>query len=158
MLDVPRRALLLLATGTALVAASLAPAISQTSEPAGRRVALSGYDPVSYFTEGRPQKGSSAFWFAFDDVVYHFRSLEHRSLFASDPERYAPQYAGLCASGMSKGLKSEPDPEAWHIENGKLFVLKRREALQNFTQNTAALVKKADANWHRMRHAPESPR
>src|SRR5262245_43062828 len=79
--------------------------------PAGRRIALRGYDPVSYFADGRPAKGSSESWYAFDDVVYLFRSAQHRQQFAGDPERYAPQYDGYCAGGISKNYKAEPDPE-----------------------------------------------
>ena len=50
-----------------------------------------------------------------------FRSAEHREKFAADPERFAPQYDGYCAGGVSKGYKVEPDPEAWIIANGRLF-------------------------------------
>jgi hypothetical protein len=122
--------------------------------PAGRRVALSGYDPVAYFTEGAPVKGAEAFWFAFDDAVYLFRSAEHRAMFAADPERYAPQYAGFCAAGVSKGYKTEPDPEAWVIANGKLYVLQLKERVPDFKRDTAAFVDKANANWPGLTDAP----
>jgi hypothetical protein len=69
--------------------------------PEGRRIALRGYDPVAYFADGRPAKGSPEFWSAFDDVVYLFRSAEHRDKFAAEPERFAPQYDGYCAGGIS---------------------------------------------------------
>ena len=91
--------------------------------PAGRRIAIGGYNSVAYFADGQPTgKGSEAFWLAFDDAVYLFRTAEHRATFAADPERYAPQYAGFCAGGVSKGYKVEPDPEAWAILNGKLYL------------------------------------
>jgi hypothetical protein len=122
--------------------------------PAGRRVALSGYDPVAYFTEGAPAKGAEAFWFAFDDAVYLFRSAEHRAMFAADPERYAPQYAGFCAAGVSKGYKTEPDPEAWVIAKGKLYVLQLKERVPDFKRDTAAFVDKANANWPGLTDAP----
>jgi hypothetical protein len=125
--------------------------------PAGRRIALSGYDPVAYFTDGRPEKGSDAFWFAFDDAVYLFRNAEHRGMFAADPERYAPQYSGFCAAGVSKGYKTEPDPEAWVIANGKLYVLMLKERVPDFKKDTAAFVDKADANWPDVRNGPIVP-
>jgi hypothetical protein len=121
--------------------------------PAGRRIALRGYDPVAYFTEAQPQKGSEAFWFAFDDAVYLFKSAEHRAAFAADPERYAPQYAGFCAGGVSKGYKTEPDPEAWAVLNGKLFVFELKERVPMFKQD-AAFIDKADANWPTLKDAP----
>src|SRR5262252_6448706 len=88
-------------------AAWLAPPALAEAPPAGRRIAIGGYDPVSYFADGQPQKGNEAFWFAFDDAVYLFKSAGHRAQFAADPERYAPQYNGFCAGGLSKGYKVE---------------------------------------------------
>jgi hypothetical protein len=146
-------------SGSAAAATTLlGPIAGNAAPPAGRRIALSGYDPVSYFTDGRPEKGSDAFWFAFDDAVYLFRSAEHRAMFESDPERYAPQYSGFCAAGISKGYKAEPDPEAWVIANGKLYVLMLKERAPDFKRDTATFVDKADANWPELRNAPIEPR
>src|SRR5262249_44611279 len=86
------------------------------------RLALSGYDPVAYFTEGHPEKGLPEFTAVFDDATYWFKSAEHRAQFASNPERYAPQFQGFCTIDLSRGLKTEPDPEAWSIVDGKLYV------------------------------------
>ena len=156
MPDLPRRMFLFAAAATLLaVEVSLA---NTDSPPAGRRIALSGYDPVAYFTDGRPEKGSNVFWFAFDDAVYLFRSAEHRAMFAADPERYAPQYDGFCAAGVSKGYKIEPDPEAWVIANGRLYVLMLKERVPDFKRDTAAFVDKADTNWPALRDAPVRPR
>jgi len=115
--------------------------------PAGRRIALSGYDPVAYFEGGQPAKGSREFWYGFDDVIYVFRSAEHRAKFAADPERYAPQYSGYCAGGISKGYKAEPDPEAWLVANGKLFVFEFKDRVPFFRSNIEEVAAKANANW-----------
>lgn len=115
--------------------------------PAERRVSLRGYDPVSYFVDGKPAKGSRKFWYSFDDAVYLFRSSEHRATFAADPERYAPQYQGYCAAGVSDGHKAEPDPEAWLIANGKLFVFERKDRLPEFRKRIGELAARANANW-----------
>jgi hypothetical protein len=151
-----RRRMLLLAAvnGAAILLGAQRDVAKAEAPPAGRRIALSGYDPVSYFTEGQPAKGTDAFWFAFDDATYLFRSAEHRAMFAADPERYAPQYAGFCAAGVSKGYKTEPDPEAWVIANGKLYVLQLKERVADFKRDTAAFVDKASANWPGLKDAP----
>ena len=54
-----------------------------------KRLALKGYDPVSYFTEGRPEQGSAEYQASFDDATYWFKNAEHRALFVADPDRYA---------------------------------------------------------------------
>lgn len=121
----------------------------------GKRVALGGHDPVSYFTRDRPEKGSRAFWFAFDDAVYLFANAKHRELFAADPERYAPQYQGYCTKKVSEGERAEADPEAWAIERGKLYVFRSKNGLARFNENRAAILSKAEAAWHNLRPATQ---
>ena len=74
--------------------------VAQGNRPS-RRVAIGGHDPVAYFTAGRPVKGSSSFSFPFDEADYYFASAEHQKMFSADPDRYAPQYSGYCAIGVS---------------------------------------------------------
>jgi hypothetical protein len=133
--------------------AALTPVHAADPVPAGRRIALRGFDPVAYFTETQPQRGSEQFWYAFDDAVYLFKSAEHRAKFIADPEQYAPQYEGYCAGGVSRGYKTEPDPEAWAILNGRLFVFEFKERVPMFKENTA-FIGKADENWPALRPAP----
>jgi YHS domain-containing protein len=57
-------------------------------------VAIKGYDPVAYFTEGEPVKGKGEFSYSWNEAKWYFASKANRDLFASDPERYAPQYGG----------------------------------------------------------------
>jgi YHS domain-containing protein len=111
------------------------------------RTALWGYDPVSYFTAGRPEQGSAEFSFRFDDTTYWFASEEHRKMFAADPERYAPQFKGYCALSVARGLKIEADPEAWAIWNGKLFVFGSKDGVPEFKANPGQIADKANAAW-----------
>jgi len=57
-------------------------------------IALKGYDPVAYFTVGKPLKGSKQFSHDWKGAKWLFSSKEHLDLFASSPEKYAPQYGG----------------------------------------------------------------
>ena len=129
-------------------------AAAQNISPiAGQRVALKGYDPISYFTDGKPEKGSSEFTFAFDDTTYWFKNAEHRDKFIADPERYAPQFDGFCALQLSRGLKVEADPEAWTITNGKLYVFSGKGGVPKFQEQPVAIAEKAGENWHQLRTA-----
>ena len=129
-------------------------AAAQNMSPiAGQQVALKGYDPISYFTDGKPTKGSSEFTFAFDDTTYWFKNAEHRDKFIADPERYAPQFDGFCALQLSRGLKVEADPEAWTITNGKLYVFSGKGGVPKFQEQPVAIAEKAGENWHQLRTA-----
>ncbi len=148
MSDLSRRAFVSAVASVAFATGALA----QSATPgAGPRVALKGYDPVSYFTDGKPVQGSKEFTFAFDDTTYWFKSAEHRDKFASDPERYAPQFDGYCAIQISRGHKVEADPEAWAITNGKLYVFAIKKGVPLFNKESVAIAEKASENWQKLR-------
>jgi YHS domain-containing protein len=128
------------------IVAARGSASAQNLSGSSPRVALKGYDPVSYFTDGKPKQGSKEFSFAYDDAIYWFKSAEHRDKFSSDPEHYAPQFDGYCAVQLSRGRKVEADPEAWTITNGKLYVFSGKPGIPKFQQQTAEILQKANEN------------
>ena len=119
-----------------------------------KRVALRGYDPVSYFTSGQPEKGSADFASTFGDATYYFRNLEHLTMFNRAPDRYAPQYAGFCAGAIGVGVKVEADPNAWTISDGKLFVFFAKVDVPQSRDELTDVVAKADARWRKI-HRPQ---
>ena len=48
-------------------------------------VAIMGYDPVAYFTEGRPMKGSEEFYYEWFGTPWYFANQRHRELFRPRP-------------------------------------------------------------------------
>jgi YHS domain-containing protein len=114
------------------------------------RVAMRGYDPVNYFTEGRPEKGSPEFSHVWDGERYLFASAKHREMFASDPARYAPQFPGYCASSLSGGHVVAPNPEYWVIIEGKLYLFGGQQGPGRFKANPG-MIQKAEENWPRLR-------
>lgn len=93
-------------------------------------LAISGYDTVAYFTQNKPVKGSNQYTATYKNAIYQFASAENRDLFRNDPERYAPQFGGYCAMGVVLYKKLSVDPEAWYIEDGKLY-LNLNKTVQN---------------------------
>jgi hypothetical protein len=85
-------------------------------------LAIKGYDPVAYFTLGKPAPGLPEFEHAWNEHLYRFSTAAHRELFKADPVRYAPQFNNFCAMALSKGELVEADPENWLISEGKLYV------------------------------------
>jgi hypothetical protein len=128
--------------------------VTVTATAADKRLALKGYDPVSYFTEGRPEQGSAEYQAAFDDATYWFKNAEHRALFVADPDHYAPQFRGFCTVTLSHGQKLEADPEAWAIADGKLYVFAGKQGVPVFQAQTASIVEKASDNWAKLRNTP----
>ena len=105
MIDFSRRSVLVGLPILILAAAGRVSLAVEAAPATGKRLALSGYDPVSYFTDGRPEKGSAEYQASFDDATYWFKSAEHRALFVADPDHYAPQFPGYCTVTLSRGAK-----------------------------------------------------
>ena len=85
-------------------------------------VAISGYDPVAYFVEMKPVKGSPEFHAEYQGSTFYFSSAANRDTFAANPDKFAPQYGGYCAFGMAKGYKAVIAPSAFTVVDDKLYL------------------------------------
>lgn len=144
MHDVSRRTVI----GAIGFLAAIAPRAAAAAEPPA---ALRGYDPVAYFTRGRPEKGAPEFAATFDGSTYWFGSAEHRALFVADPDRYAPQFGGFCAINVARGEKYEADPDAWVIADGRLYVFGAKEGIPMFREQAPNIVAQAGQRWPQLR-------
>ena len=109
--------------------------------------AIRGYDPVAYFTQGKPVKGNEKFQYEWNNATWHFSSQENLDLFKDNPEKYAPQYGGYCAYGLSNGYKAPTDADAWTIDNGKLYLNYNKEVREMWNKERKERIEKADKNW-----------
>ena len=85
--------------------------------------AIDRYDPVAYFAEGRPVRGSENLTTEYQGAKYAFSSDTNRIRFIENPKKYTPQYGGYCAYGVVYGSKSSIDPGLWEIVDGRLYFL-----------------------------------
>lgn len=112
-----------------------------------RGVAVSGYDAVAYFTEGKPVKGDSAITFEHGGAVWRFASTANRDAFQADPAKYAPQFGGYCAWAVSQGYTAQADPAAWTIVDGKLYLNYNSAVKKRWEVDAAGNITRGQANW-----------
>jgi YHS domain-containing protein len=143
--------------GTLLLALGAASGCAARGETAGggafyarEGVAIAGYDPVAYFLDGRPVKGSPEHRAEHKGSVFHFASRDHRDAFAADPARFAPQYDGFCAFGVARGYKAKIDPVAFSVVDGRLYLNYDVEVREEWGRDIPGFVAKADRNWPRV--------
>jgi hypothetical protein len=110
-------------------------------------VAIKGYDPVAYFTEGRPVPGSPQHVVEHKGSTFRFASKENRDAFAAEPEKYAPRYGGFCAFGTAGGYKAKIDPTAFTIVDGKLYLNYDQGVQKKWRADIPGFVAKADEKW-----------
>jgi len=110
-------------------------------------LAIRGADPVAYFTDGASVLGSGEYQYEWQGVTWQFSSAQNRAMFASDPDRYAPQYGGYCAKALSEGNLASIDPDAWRIVDGKLYLNYSLDVQQQWMQDVPGNIALADDNW-----------
>jgi len=118
---------------------------AQNLDKTGR--ALQGYDPVAFFTQGKPVKGNPAISSKINGATYHFASAEDKAAFDKDPTKYIPQFGGYCAYGVSKGDLVKIEVDAFQIVDGRLLLQYNKSIRDKFNKDPQANLKTADANW-----------
>lgn len=118
--------------------------------------AIGGYDPVAYFEIGEATKGKEGFSYEWKDAIWLFDSEKHLQMFKDDPEKYAPQYGGWCAYGMSghgsEGYGAQTRPkDSWSIVDGKLYFNWAPGVKQMFLKDKEQYINDANREWERVR-------
>ena len=110
-------------------------------------LALHGYDPVAYFDEQRPIKGSLALVQHWRGAEWRFANAQHLADFTANPEHFAPQYGGYCAFAVSRGTTADGDPKQWAIVGDRLFLNNNAFAKALWDRNRDANIHAGDVNW-----------
>lgn len=147
-------ALAALAISVALPAAALAAGFDVNVTTTD--LALRGYNPVSYFTDGAPTPGEIDITAEHQGATYRFASAEHKAMFEADPAKYAPQYGGYCAFGLAQGYKFDGDPQVWKIVDDKLYLNLSSKVSTIWQQDVPGNIENADAKWQMVKDADPS--
>ncbi len=133
------------------LALSLLPAPAAAKDPVYTGIfsslAVSGYDPVAYFTAGQPVEGSADHELAWSGATWRFASAANLAAFQADPQAFAPQYGGYCAWAVAQGSTASSDPTAWRIVDDKLYLNYSHDIQGRWQQDIAGNIAKGDANW-----------
>ena len=148
-----RRSVLLMATAAVLfstAAWAAEPAINtlKNSVFGGRTdTAINGYDPVAYFTVGKPLKGQDGLATDWMGAKWKFSSQANLDLFKTNPEKYAPQYGGYCAYGVTQGSLVKVEPDQFTLRDGKLYLNYDADVQAKWLKDPAGYIKDADAKF-----------
>lgn len=134
------------ALAAALLLVLALPALAGTVNEV-KGLAIKGYDPVAYFTDGKPVLGSPKYRARHEGATFRFASAAHRDSFTAHPRRYAPLYGGFCAYGTSQGYKADIDPAAFTIVDGRLYLNYNAEVKAEWSKDIPGFIEKADRNW-----------
>jgi hypothetical protein len=141
------RTVALLALGCLLALLHGCAVYNTTSDGDDTDLMLLGFDPVSYFDPGGPLPGRASWRARHRHGSYRFASAENRDRFVAAPDRYAPQYGGFCAKGVSYAIRAGGDPRVYEIRDGRLYIFVNDYARDYWRTDPADFVAKADHYW-----------
>ncbi len=115
-------------------------------------LAIDGYDPVAFFTDGKPAQGSADLELRQGDVVWRFINVGNRAAFAATPDVYMPQYGGYDPVGVARGLAVAGNPNVWMITGQRLFLFYDSARRQKFAVDPNRVIASADRKWPEVQH------
>ena len=117
------------------------------SDGADDRVMLRGNDPLSYFSGAGPLKGNAAIRSEHDGDVYRFASEANKRLFDVNPAKYAPAWAGFCASGVHYALKAAIHADVFMVYKGRLYLFGSERSKANWLMDADENIRLGDEYW-----------
>jgi YHS domain-containing protein len=115
--------------------------------PAHRGLALGGYDPVAFYTDGKPLPGSPEFELQYGGAVWRFCNFGNRAAFAERPDVYMPKFGGYDPVGVARGVEVAGRPDVWLISDGRLFLFYDSHRLETFAADPERFSSAAERKW-----------
>lgn len=153
----------LAATAVMTFACAVAHAGPQYVDESG--YAVSGYDVVAYHSLKQAEVGQSQpeavpgkkdITAEFNGAKWAFSSEANRDTFLANPEKYAPQFDGHCAYGISQGGKVPANPNLWRIIDDKLYININPAVVGFFEEDIPGLLKVGNEKWEAELEAVEA--
>lgn len=110
-------------------------------------LAIGGYDPVAFYTDGRPMPGSPEFELPYAGAVWRFTNFGNRAAFAERPDVYMPRFGGYDPVGVAHGVAVAGRPDIWLISGGRLFFFYDSHRLDSFAADPERIVDTAERRW-----------
>ena len=110
-------------------------------------LAISGFDPVAYFVDGKPKIGRPNLELRLDGAVWRFTNEGNRAAFAEHPEVYLPRFGGYDPVAIARGSSVPGHPLFWAIDGERLYLFYSGEARAAFLAKPGAVIERATRKW-----------
>ena len=143
------RVLLWIAVAVGLFAPSAVWAANdnQLAVNANTGLAISGFDPVAYFTEGKAIFGQAEVELNLDGVVWRFSNEGNRGAFAGHPEVYTPRFGGYDPVAIGQERSVPGHPLFWVVVGERLYFFYSEKSRAAFLADTGRVIDAAERKW-----------
>jgi hypothetical protein len=110
-------------------------------------LAISGFDPVAYFTDGKALFGRPELELNVDGSVWRFTNEGNRGAFVKDPEIYAPRFAGYDPLAIGRGRSVQGHPLIWAVAGQRLYLFYSEQTRASFLADPGRIIDTAERKW-----------
>jgi hypothetical protein len=115
-------------------------------------LAINGFDPVAYFTDGTAMPGQPDIEVAAEGAIWRFRNEANKAFFVANPEIYGPQFGGYDPTGVARGVAAAGRPELWLISRQRLYLFNTEDNRTAFAADPSRFTGEADSRWPLLRN------
>ena len=110
-------------------------------------LAISGFDPVAYFTDDKPKIGRPDLELRADGTIWRFKNEGNRAAFADHPEVYTPRFGGYDPVAIARGASVPGHPLFWSVSGERLYLFYSEEARAAFLADPGRIIERATRKW-----------
>lgn len=110
-------------------------------------LAIDGFDPVAYFTDGKARMGVIDFEASAGGAIWRFCNESNRAAFVEHPEIYAPQFGGYDPVGIARGVPVQGNALVWLVSGQRLYLFEREESRDAFAADPQRYLAQARQQW-----------
>jgi hypothetical protein len=110
-------------------------------------LAISGVDPVSYFTHAAPLFGNADYEYNYAGVIWRFRNIGDQAAFVAHPDVYMPRYGGYDPVALARGIAVAGNPLVWAMVGERVYLFYDERSRARFLDAPAEAIGTADDKW-----------
>jgi hypothetical protein len=110
-------------------------------------LAISGFDPVAYFTDKALKTGRQSLELTLDGAVWRFRNEGNRAAFAEHPDVYMPRFGGYDPVAIARGASVPGHPMFWTVTGERLYLFYSEDARAAFLADPGRIIDRATRKW-----------
>jgi hypothetical protein len=110
-------------------------------------LAISGFDPVAYFSRQKAIAGSPKYELTQNGTVWRFINESNRAVFADHPEVYTPRFGGYDPVAISRGVSVAGNSLIWAVTGDRLYLFYDDKARTEFLANPGVIIEGAMRKW-----------
>jgi hypothetical protein len=110
-------------------------------------LAISGFDPVAYFTKSQALLGKEDIEARLVGATWRFVNEGNRQAFTDNPEVYMPAFGGYDPTGVARGVAVAGHPMVWMITGERLYLFYSPQTRDAFVASPAQILDAARQKW-----------